>query len=552
MRVAWAMAALMLAGSGAVSAQSQLSVAGQPYFGGNVTLSVSAPADIGKPVLLAYGLNPLPLGAPVGSSRGPFFIGQFLNVLAPGTVGSNGRVDLPIVMPAYDPVLEGIQIALQAYVLGDPALSNPATLPLESSYYVPAIATLLESANPTNVGKFGDKLATGDLNGDGHQDVVVGAWFEDAGGVDRSGRVYIFWGPTFTQALTLEPSIPKSHRYFGLGLAVAELDNDGVDDLVIGEATGEPPPPGQTGSLHVYYGGDLFPRSPTFSVPSSGTGAAYSIFGRVVTAGDFNADGNTDIAVALPGAASQGFTNAGIVEVYWGPTFATILTLSSPEAGTDDYFCDKLAAADVNGDGITDLVAGDPRDTVGGVFGIGRVYLFAGPSLLPLKTIENPLPEGPNSRFGNEVVGRDIDGDGVAEVVSTDERNHGYIFWSRNFDQHQLITRPPDAIAGSAISVSFGYFAAVGHANADDWNDVVITEPFAGAKGRALIALGPYYSNFHVLQDKVPATPAEFGWSVHMSDLDGDNRVELLVGSDLATALGVLGAGHVTVFDFNP
>jgi hypothetical protein len=207
----------------------------------------------------------------------------------------------------------------------------------------------------------------------------------------------------------------------------------------------------------------------------------------------------------------------------------------------------------VNGDGIADLIVGAPRQKLGGLIAMGRVFIFTGPALEHFKTIDHPLPDGANSRFANAVVGCDLNADGIDDVISTDQRNHAFIFWSPTFDTYTVVSRPPDPVSGTAVAVSFGYFSTAGDVNGDGWGDVLVTEPFAdGGAGRVYAAFGPHYSNFLVLADKVMQAPAEFGWGLYLADLDFDNRLELLVGSDLATSSGVLGAGHVSVFSFEP
>jgi hypothetical protein len=88
--------------------------------------------------------------------------------------------------------------------------------------------------------------------------------------------------------------------------------------------------------------------------------------------------------------------------------------------------------------------------------------------------------------------------------------------------------------------------------NDDGWEDVLVSAPLAdGSMGRVHAALGPDHADFLVLADKVAEPPAELGCGMHLADID-DDRLELLVGSELATSSGVLGAGHVTVFDCDP
>ena len=55
-----------------------------------------------------------------------------------------------------------------------------------------------------------------DLNADGHSDIAVGAWKEDFAGVNRSGRVYVFWGPDHGTYTPLAPPNPKEFGEYGL------------------------------------------------------------------------------------------------------------------------------------------------------------------------------------------------------------------------------------------------------------------------------------------------------------------------------------------------
>ncbi len=519
-----------------------LQLQGQPYSNGVMTLHLIGTP--GQPTLLLFGFDPL--DPPAQTTKGPFHIGTVFNAFSLGAIPSLGRIDMPVLVPPLDPVFAGIPIVLQALVPG--ALSNPATLPLDQPYYVPANATILTSPNPTEVGLFGDKATTGDFNGDGAIDIAVGAWWEDSGGVDRSGRVYVFWGPSMSSTTMLEPQTPKNLGGFGMGLAVADIDGDEIDDLIVGEGVGDPPPSQASGFLYVYRGGNRFVDTPHLVVTSAGVGSAYTLFGRAMVSADFNADGHPDIAVGAPTSKVQELATAGQIDMYWGPSFTTSTILTAPDLAASGFLGDRLAVGDVNGDGITDLIAGTPRKKLGGAIAMGRVYLFTGPTLSHFMTIDHPLPNGSNSRFGNAVVGEDLNDDGIADVIATDQRNHAFVFWSPGFDQYQLITRPPDPVTGTAISISFGYFATTGDVNGDGHRDVIVTEPFVQ---RVYAALGPFWSDFHLLFDAIPESGDEFGWGVHARDVDGDGIDELLVGNDLGNHAGVAGSGRLIVFTLN-
>jgi hypothetical protein len=541
-----AAAAVLLAASLHAQSTPLLQLQGQPYSQGSLKLHLFG--SVGSPTLLFYGLDPLE--SPVQTTKGPFYVGSVVNALTLGPIPSLGRIDLPVTLPTLSPVLAGIPVVLQAYIPG--ALSNPATLPLDQPYYVPAEATILVSPNPTINGAFGDCVATGDLNGDGEQDVVVGAFFEDVGGVDRAGRAYIFWGPDLSTSTTLEPDTPLNVGAFGQGFLVADFDDDGIDDLVVGEGNGDPSPPTAPGHLYHYPGGANFPTVPQSSTPSLDVGSGYQLYGRIGVVADVTGDGPLDLVIGTASMDVQGVLNTGRLEVHPGPNFTGGFFLLAPDFSENGFFGDRMATGDINADGADDLIVGTPRKNLNGVPSMGRVYVFTGPGLSHFKTIDHPDPSGINSRFGNWVVGRDMDGDGLDDVIATDQRNHAYIFWAPAFDSFTRIHRPPDPVTGTAISVSFGYFADAGDVNGDGLPDVVIGEPFAGGQGRVYATLAPYFATFCVLSDQVPEAGGEFGWGVRLRDIDPDGRAELVVGSSLADLAGVGNAGRVTILDFGP
>jgi len=118
--------------------------------------------------------------------------------------------------------------------------------------------------------EFGAALGSGDINGDGYDDLIIGAPGNDAGGLD-SGAAYLFYGKDSLSvgdwkdetegpraAITLRGREPDT----ALGVhidASGDFNDDGYDDMVIGSATG----------LHIYYGSDTFVED--FSSARGGT-----------------------------------------------------------------------------------------------------------------------------------------------------------------------------------------------------------------------------------------------------------------------------------------
>ena len=188
----------------------------------------------------------------------------------------------------------------------------------------------------------------------------------------------------------------------GFGLAgPGDLDNDGYDDLVIG-AYGADPTGDASGRTYVIHGdatGSL-PTSISLATIAGGTGGIAidgefetDFSGRAVSAaGDVNGDGIADLLIGAPGSDCKG-ENAGRAYVlYGGAAFdasATPIALLDIAAGTGGFAIDGqadsdeagssvAAAGDINGDGYDDIIVGAPFASGEAVIGAGRLYVILG------------------------------------------------------------------------------------------------------------------------------------------------------------------------------
>lgn len=186
---------------------------------------------------------------------------------------------------------------------------------------------------------------------------------------------------------------PEVGDRFGSTVAVGDFDGDGYDDLAMG-APGETVEGQQSaGSVHVVYGspsGLSSARHQAFVEPAgmqAGGPAAGDSFAAALAADDFDADGRSDLSVGVPGHDVGGSSDAGAVVVYRGTPDG--LGLSAPlmltqdgsggaTAEPDDRFGAWLSTGDSNADGYPELVVAAPGEDLGSVIDAGVVSVFAG------------------------------------------------------------------------------------------------------------------------------------------------------------------------------
>lgn len=389
----------------------------------------------------------------------------------------------------------------------------------------------------------------GDVNGDGYSDVIIGAHLLDYGEVDE-GQVVVFMGSASGLASdpswTTESDQPSSN--FGFAIAPAgDVNGDGFDDVLVGASAFDN---GQAQEGRVYLfsgavGGLSASTSWTFELDQIDAFLGSS----VASAGDVNGDGFADVIIGAPGY-DNGQADEGRVLLFLGTPSGLGATPSwSVEGDQDVYFLGRgvSSAGDVNGDGYSDVIVGGDGYT-NGQSHEGRVSVYLGSSAgldsSPAWTAESnqPFPG-----FGSYVAcAGDVNGDGYSDVLvaapsyNTGTGNNGAAFlysgsalglsavptWSQNSLQ-------PGAVYAAAL-------ASAGDVNGDGFSDVIIgAHGASNATGQSLEGLAFLYYGSATGLSTTAAWIGEqdqpnsrFGYSLSSAgDVNGDGFADVIIGS---------------------
>jgi len=367
-----------------------------------------------------------------------------------------------------------------------------------------------------------DVAAIGDVNGDGLDDMAIGAPGARAGN-NWPGRTYILFGTR--SPLPAQLDLSRIGGNFGVVLSggrydsrvgsvissAGDLNNDGIDDVLLGTA--------RYGKGYILFGRRSWPAEVELGRIKAGEGVELSgdadscIGGSLSGGGDVNGDGMDDVAIGC-GSRVEVFSPAGRAYIIYGrdTPFPKQLNLKSLDGrygvqllGEDRQFGYSVSiSSDLNADGIDDVVVSEPRfnknaSVLGGVhvlFG-KRGGFGKGKKLGSLKEGEGLYLTGVLSwrQFGHSLVGNvsgggDLNSDGIDDLAITLESDSlsdkvvaGFVV----FGSRKLAKAPPSL---SNLDGRDGFRVAMRHQDLSSRGALLKISEDVNGDGRADLVAG--------------------------------------------------------------
>ncbi len=405
---------------------------------------------------------------------------------------------------------------------------------------------LLEYNQPNS--SFGKSIgAAGDVNGDGYFDVIVGAPFYESGQTDE-GAAFLFHGSATGINTSPAAMLQSNQAFAGLGWSVntsGDVNGDGFSDVLVGAINFDN---GQTdeGAAFVYHGSPLGIIPTVISTLESNQASA-NMGQSVRLAGDVNGDGHGDILVGASNY-DNGQSNEGAAFLYLGSSAGINGTqnirFESNQANAG-MGMDVASAGDVNGDGYSDIIVGATLFDHGQT-DEGSVFLYhgqaSGISIAAFMTME---VNQTGAIFGSAVAGvGDVNGDGFSDIAvgaplyDNGQSNEGaaFIYYGAANGPNAV---PATILEGNQASAYFGYSVnSAGDVNGDGFGDIIIGahsyDNGETDEGAAFVYLGSVsgIQPSSLVTIERNQSNAAFGFSVACAgDVNGDGYSDVIVGA---------------------
>jgi len=426
-------------------------------------ITVEGLSDTVSGNLLDNDIDPLPGPNPLSVTTSGVVAGQFgsFNISANGAFSYTVDVN----QPAVDGLTFGESIfdALE-YTISDGADQSTAELRVRIDGGRGRVSAIDLSELD---GKFGFVLNgvdandrsgaavadAGDVNGDGFDDFIVGAFAADPGGDSRAGEAYVLFGKATGYAASIDLGTSNGGNGFRLdGIAVddfaggvvdaaGDVNGDGFDDILISATGATADGDADAGHAYLIFGsGSGFPSSIDLATLNGIDGVRFDGIDTGDNAGtwlsglgDFNGDGLSDIMISASNANADGKSDAGEIYVVFGQTagFGASFDLSALD-GTNGFRLDGESiddhagistgsAGDINGDGFQDIIIG----ASGADADAGRSYVLFGSGNGFAADLDLSALDGTNGFRLDGVSGGDLSGASVAGIGDINGDGYG-------------------------------------------------------------------------------------------------------------------------------
>jgi len=301
----------------------------------------------------------------------------------------------------------------------------------------------------------------GDVNNDGHADIIVSSQREGEQTEGKIGTAIIFSGIDGSVLHRFSSGMSYSSDIFGSDVSAAgDVNNDGFADVIIGAS--------RNNTNGTYAGSAAIYSGATGEILHSFYGAAYSYFGSAVSdAGDVNNDGVTDVIVGT-------VSSNGSATVYSGST-GEVLHQFLGGSSRNSFGRVVSDAGDINNDGFDDVIVGAPFDSTG-AYQAGSVSIYSGATGDELYSFYG---ETSREYFGRSVSrANDVNNDGFADVIigisgknnNVGGSNSGEVIIISGSDGSTLLT-----ISGQKAYAEIGIAVSdLGDINNDSHSEIII------------------------------------------------------------------------------